>query len=325
MTRVGYPEKLAFALPAEIPAGVELVPLADQLEGTVELDVLIGDPYYSRTIAKWPHLRGVKLLLALLAGTEWAPPLVGPTVTICSARGAHSIATAEWTLTAMLSMLKYIPLHAEIQKSGQWKRRFEMAKHYAEVTGDERELQPPVLQEELHGKNVLMVGHGSIGQEIEKLLTPFEVKLTRVARSARETPRVHAIAELDALLPEAEIVVLILPATEETRYLIDARRLALMKQGTLIVNAARGTIIDTDALVTALQAGHVRAALDVTEPEPLPEGHPLWHCPNTLITAHIGGSTPMFARRAVRVAFEELARYVKGEPLKNVVQVGREG
>ena len=223
----------------------------------------------------------------------------------------------------MLSMLKYIPLHVDIQKSGQWKRRFELAKHYAEVTGDERELEPPVLQEELHGKKVLMVGHGSIGQGIEKLLAPFEVKLTRVARTAREMPKVHAITELDALLPDAEIVVLILPATDETRNLIDARRLALMKHGTLIVNGARGTIVDTNALVKALEAGHVRAALDVTEPEPLPEGHALWHCPNLLVTTHIGGSTPMFATRAVRVAFEELARYVKSEPMENVVQVGR--
>ncbi len=324
MVRVGFPEKLGFALPAELPASVELVPLADQLQGTIELDVLIGDPYYSRTIAKWPHLRGVRLLLSLLAGTEWAPPLVGPGVTICNARGAHSIATAEWTLTAILTMLKYIPRYVEIQKSGVWKRRFEQVEHYASLAGVPGGVEPPVLQEELHGKRVLLVGHGSIGQEIERLLAPFEVELTRVARSPRENPRVHAIAELDSLLPAAEIVILILPLTDETRHLINTRRLALMKQGTLIVNAARGAIVETDALVKELEAGRLRAALDVTEPEPLPEDHALWHAPNVLVTEHIAGSTPQFARRAMRVAFEELARYVKGEPLENVVQTGRD-
>ncbi len=326
MLRVGYPEKLAYALPNEIPAGVELVPLADSLSEEISLDVLIGDPYPSRTILKWPHLRGVKLLLALLAGTEWAPPLVGPSVTICNARGAHTLATAEWVITAILSMLKYIPLHIEVQKSGKWKRRFEAAHLYADLHNDRRELLPPVMQEELTGKRVLLIGYGSIGQQIESFLAPFKVELTRVARTARTTSDGHAICaitELDTLIPQAEIIILILPSTDETHHLFDARRIALMQQGALIVNAARGPIIDTGALVEALTAGRIRAALDVTDPEPLPENHPLWHCPNTLITAHIGGSSPNFAIRSMSVAFEELRRYVNAEPLQNVVQQGR--
>jgi phosphoglycerate dehydrogenase-like enzyme len=121
-------------------------------------------------------------------------------------------------------------------------------------------------------------------------------------------------------LPIAQVVILILPATAESSKLIGARQLALMPQGALLVNAARGPIVDTDALVEALNAGRIRAALDVTEPEPLPEGHPLWSCPNLLLTPHVGGSSPEFAANALRIAADELRRYMAGEPLQNVVQ-----
>jgi phosphoglycerate dehydrogenase-like enzyme len=121
-------------------------------------------------------------------------------------------------------------------------------------------------------------------------------------------------------LPRAEIVVLILPSTAETHRLIGARRLALMPRGALLVNAARGTVVDTDALVDALQSERIRAAIDVTDPEPLPEGHPLWSCPNLLITPHVAGSSPQFTPRALRVAADELRRYIDGRPLHNVVQ-----
>ncbi len=134
----------------------------------------------------------------------------------------------------------------------------------------------------------------------------------------------HAVSELDSLLPRAEVVVLILPASAETRGLIGSRQLALMRQGALLVNAARGPIVDTDALVEALKSGRIRAALDVTDPEPLPEGHPLWSCPNLLLTPHVGASTPQFSPRALRTAADELRRYMNGEPLQNVVQAADE-
>ncbi len=176
------------------------------------------------------------------------------------------------------------------------------------------------MLEELTGKSVLLVGYGAIGKEIERMLEPFKVQLTRVARSARTHPEVHAVSELDELLPAAEIVILILPSTPESNKLIGVRQFALMRQGALLVNAARGPIVDTDALVAALQSGRIRAALDVTEPEPLPDGHPLWSCPNLLLTPHVAGSTPRFAPRAVQTAAAELRRYMHGEPLQNVVQ-----
>jgi len=320
MLRVGYPEVFAAELFSGFPQGVELIPLPDSLEQETAIDVWIPDPYSTRAVKIWPHLRGVRLVLSTMAGTEWIPALVGPHVTICNARGAHNISTAEWTVASILAMLKYFPFYLEVQRDGLWKRRFEAGALYAGLTGDTRPLYPPVMLEELTGKRVLLVGYGSISKEIERMLAPFNVNLLRIARSARIAPLVHAIGDLDGLLPQAEVVILILPSTEETYRLIGARQLALMPQGALLVNAARGPIVDTDALVEALNAGRIRAAIDVTDPEPLPEGHPLWSCPNLLITPHIGGSSPQFAPRSLRVAADELRRYIHDEPLQNVVQ-----
>jgi phosphoglycerate dehydrogenase-like enzyme len=304
----------------DFPKEAELTPLPDSLDHDLEIDVWIPDPYPSRAIKIWPHLRGVRLVLALLAGTEWIPGVVGPHVTICNAKGAHNTSTAEWTLASILAMLKYLPFYGEVQRAGQWKLRYKASAHYAVITGDTRPIYPPVMLEELTGKKVLLVGYGSIGKDIEQMLAPFKVELQRVARTARTEPKVHAVAELDSLLPEAEVLILILPSTEDTRGLIGARQFAHMRQGALLVNAARGPIVDTNALVDALQSGKIRAALDVTEPEPLPDGHPLWNCPNLLITPHIGGSSPQFSRNALRVAATELRRYIAGDPLQNVVQ-----
>jgi phosphoglycerate dehydrogenase-like enzyme len=319
---VGYPATLAPELLSGFPKEVELIPVSDSPGAEIDIDVWIPDPFPTRAMRAWPKLRGVRLVLSMMAGTEWIPRTVGPHVTICNARGAHNISTAEWTLASILAMLKYFPFFQEVQRSGQWKRRFEASAHYASITGDTRPLYPPVMLEELTGKTVLLVGYGSIGRDIERMLSPFDVNLVRVARSARTDPPVHAVSELDSLLPMAQVVVLILPATQESNKMIGARQLALMAQGTLLVNAARGPIVDTDALVEALSAGRIRAALDVTEPEPLPDGHPLWSCPNLLLTPHVGGSSPQFAVRALRIAAEELRRYIAGEPLQNVVQAG---
>ena len=320
MLRVGYPAVLATDLFSDFPKEVELIPLPDSLNHEVDIDVWIPDPYAGRAKKIWPHLRGVRLVLALMAGTELVPEIVGPHVTICNAHCSHNISTAEWTVSAMLAMLKYFPFYLDVQRLGEWKLRFEASAHYAAITGDQRPLYPPVMLEELTGKRVLMVGYGEIGKEIERMLGPFSVELTRVARTARANPKVHAVSELDSLLPQAEIVVLILPDTPESHGLMGARQLALLPQGALLVNAARGPIVQTDALVVALQSGHIRAALDVTDPEPLPDGHPLWSCPNLLITPHVAGSTPQFAPRAVRTAAAELRRYIAGEPLHNVVR-----
>jgi phosphoglycerate dehydrogenase-like enzyme len=318
--RVGYPATLSAELFKDFPDEVELVSLSDSPGPEVEIDVWIPDPYPTRAMRIWPKLHGVRLVLSLMAGTEWIPRTVGPHVTICNARGAHNTSTAEWTIASILAMLKYFPFFLDVQRSGVWKRRFEASARYAAITGDTRPVYPPVMLEELTGKTVLLVGYGSIGKDIERMLEPFHVDLLRVARTERSDPRVHAVSELEGLLPRAQVVVLILPATAESQKLIGARQLALMPQGALLVNAARGPIVDTDALVEALNAGRIRAALDVTDPEPLPDGHPLWSCPNLLLTPHVGGSSPQFARNALHIAGEELRRYIAGEPLQNVVQ-----
>jgi phosphoglycerate dehydrogenase-like enzyme len=320
MLRLGYSENLAPELLADFPAGIELIRLPRDLDHDVKIDVWIPDPYPTRNTQIVPHLSGVKLVLSLMAGTEWIPAAMGPHVTICNARGAHNISTAEWTLSAILAMLKHFPLFLDIQRSGEWKRRFEARAEYAEISGDVRSFYPPVMIEDLAGKTVLLVGYGSIGKDIERMLKPFHVELIRIARTARENPKVHAVGELDSLLPKAQVIVLILPSSAETRWLIGERQFSLMQQGALLVNAARGPIVNTDALVQALQRRKIRAALDVTDPEPLPVEHPLWKCPNLLITPHVGGSSPEFARRSLKIAADELRRYMAGEPLRNVVQ-----
>jgi phosphoglycerate dehydrogenase-like enzyme len=320
MLRVGYSATLDAELLRDFPAEVELISLPDDLDRETEIDVWIPDPYPKRAMKIWPHLRGVRLILSLMAGTESIPGVAGPHVTICNAHGAHNISTAEWTVASILAMLKYFPIYYDVQRTGQWKRRFEANAHYARITGDARTLHPAVMLEELTGKRVLLVGYGAIGREIERMLAPFHVELVRVARTARSEPAVHAVAELDSLLPQAEIVILILPSTVQSHHLIGSRQLTLMRQGALLVNAARGPIVDTDALVEALNSGHIRAALDVTDPEPLPDGHPLWSCPNLLLTPHVAGSSPQFGPRSMRTAADELRRYIAGEPLHNVVQ-----
>ena len=320
MLRVGYPESIPEELVRSLFDGVELVCIPEHLDKETHIDVWIPDPYSNRALRAWPWLREVRLVLSLLAGTEWIPPLVGPHVTICNARGAHDISTAEWTIAAILAMLKYFPLYNDIQREGRWKRRFEVPPHYAAISGDTRPLYPPVMLEDFNEKRVLLVGHGSIGKEIERMMAPFHVHITRIARSARPQEAVHSVTELDSLLPSADVIVLILPSTDETRGLIGTQQLALMRHGALLVNAARGDIVDTNALVEALRSGRIRAAIDVTDPEPLPENHLLWSCPNIMITPHVGASGPHFTPRALRTAAAELRRYMNGEPLYNVVQ-----
>ena len=140
----------------------------------------------------------------MLAGTEWIPGVVGPHVTICNAHGAHNVATAEWTLAAILAMLKQFSLFLDIQRSANWRRRDEASAAYAAISGDARPHYPPVMLDELTGKTVLIVGYGAIGKEIERMLLPFRVELLRVARTARKHPHVYPAGALDSLLPRAD-------------------------------------------------------------------------------------------------------------------------
>jgi phosphoglycerate dehydrogenase-like enzyme len=165
---------------------------------------------------------------------------------------------------------------------------------------------------------VLILGHGSIGSAVERRLEPFGVEVVRVARRSRDG--VHAVGELHGLLPGADIVVNLLPATAETERLIDAATLARMRAGALLVNGGRGATVDTEALLQALTAGHVRAVLDVVDPEPLPADHALWTAPNLTLTPHSAGDTPGAERAAWALAGDQLRRYAAGDPLRNVVR-----
>ena len=240
-----------------------------------------------------PRLRLVQLLSA---GAENFAGRLPEGVLLCNARGAHTPATAEWAVTATLAAQRGIPFFVREQEAGRWS----MSTHRSLV-----------------GARVLVVGAGDIGRTIGRMLAVFDVELTYVARTARDG--VRAMADLPGLLPHADVVIVIVPVTPETRSMVDAAFLAAMPDGALLVNAARGVVVDTDALVAELEAGRLRAALDVTSPEPLPPGHPLWRVPGLLLTPHVGGAVPETNARAAAAVTGQLARVLAGEPLQNVV------
>ncbi len=251
------------------------------------------EPRDSAFLDQAPRLRWVQ---SLTAGVEHLEGRIPSGVTLCSGRGIHSSSTAELALTLMLSSLRGIPEFVEGQRQHRWVS-----------------LERPALAD----RTVLIIGYGDIGSAIERRLVPFEVDVLRVARTARDG--VHTLADVPRLLPAADVVVIVVPLTAETRHLVDADFLDRMKPGALLVNVARGGVVDTDALVAALQAGRVTAALDVTDPEPLPAGHPLWSAPRVLISPHVGGPSSAFGPRAERLIREQLQRFARDEPLKNVV------
>ncbi|MEV0221511.1 2-hydroxyacid dehydrogenase [Streptomyces sp. NPDC050704] len=249
-------------------------------------------------------MTSVQVVQTLSAGIDHVQPGLGllpQGVRLCNARGVHDASTAELTLTLILASLRGIPDFVRGQDREEWRSGFRPA---------------------LADKTVLIVGYGAVGSAIEDRLAPFELaRVARVARSARETARgpVHPITALPELLPEADVVVLITPLTEQTKGLAGADFLARMKDGALLVNVARGGVVDTKALLAELESGRIRAALDVTDPEPLPPGHPLWHAPGVLISPHVGGPTSAFLPRAKRLLVDQLNRFVNREPLRNVV------
>jgi len=317
MLKVGLTEAVDPSLHALLPASIDLQIIPLQPQSPIDVEFWIAPPYMKQARQAWQWLRGVRVVQSTLAGVDGLLQFLPRDVTLCDARGVHTIATAEWVLTAILASLKYLPLYAEIQRSGLWMRRKEAESRHMVLHSVSAPLYPPVLVDELCGQRVLIVGHGAIGQAVEERLAPFGVEIVRVARTAREG--IHSSDQLPRLLPVADIIVLIVPSTTETANLIGAKEIASLKQGALLVNAARGSVVDTSALLAALQSGRIRAALDVTDPEPLPEGHPLWSAPNLLITPHVAASSPMFMRRAIQCAAAQIARWQRGEPLENVV------
>jgi phosphoglycerate dehydrogenase-like enzyme len=247
-------------------------------------------------IAAMARLPCLKVVQTLTAGIDSLLPFVPPGAVLCNARGAHDAGTAEWVVAAMLASVRQFPYFAAEQAARRWSYRF---------TGC------------LAGKTVLIVGYGSIGAAVERRLSGFDVEVLRVARTARDG--VSPVADLRSLLPAADVVILLAPVTAATIGMADAAFLARMKDGALLVNAARGSLAVTDDLCAELGSGRLYAALDVTDPEPLGPDHPLWTMQNVIITPHVAGSTPASVTGAVRFVREQAERFRDGEPLANVI------
>ena len=243
-----------------------------------------------------PRMASLKVVQTLSAGVDNVRGRIPDGVTLCNGRGIHDTSTAELALTLILSSLRGVPDFVRAQDRHKWVQGWRPA---------------------LADKRVLLVGYGAIGEAIEARLRPFETEVVRVARQAREG--VHAIDELPALLPDADVVVLVVPLTDATRGLVDAGFLTAMKDGALLVNVARGGVVDTPALIAELDRGRIHAALDVTDVEPLPEDHALWDAPNLLISPHVGGSSSAMWPRAHRLVRDQLHRFARGEELANVM------
>ncbi|WP_353944877.1 2-hydroxyacid dehydrogenase [Streptomyces sp. HUAS MG91] len=251
-----------------------------------------------------PRMTSVHTVQTLTAGVDHVQSglkYLRPGVQLCNARGVHDASTAELALTLTLASLRGIPDFVRGQEHGEWRTGFRPA---------------------LADRTVLILGYGAIGSAIEDRLVPFEVaRVVRVARSARTTERgpVHALADLPGLLPEADVVIVVTPLTEDTRGLVGADFLARLKDGALLVNVGRGPVVDTKALLAEVDNGRILAALDVTDPEPLPRDHPLWQAPGVLISPHVGGPTSAFLPRAKRLLAAQLTRFAEGRPLDNLV------
>jgi phosphoglycerate dehydrogenase-like enzyme len=285
-------QPLPDGIEADVWTGGE--PLPDSKDD-VEFIVLPGGvtPEMLAVITKLPKLKVIQLMSA---GAERVAPYIPAGITLCNARGAHDTATAEWTVGAIVASIRNFPRFTKAQEAGRW--------DFA-------------VSESVAGKHVLIIGYGSIGAAVERRLAGWEVTVERVARHPREG--VRPITELQEALPNADVVILLVPVTDETRHLVNAEFLKSMKDGALLVNAARGPIVDTDALLAELTAQRITAALDVTDPEPLPPGHPLWRAPGLLLTPHVGGAITDATNRAYAVVRDQLARYAAGEPLRNVI------
>ena len=255
-------------------------------------------PFFPRpaSIAAMRHMPRLRVVQTLTAGIDRLRPHIPDGVVLCTARSAHDASTAEWVVAAMLASIRQFPFFAAEQAAARWSYRFTGA---------------------LAGKTVLIVGYGSVGAAVEHRLAGFDAAVLRAARHARDG--VSPVSDLPALLPLADVVVLLAPVTAETVGMVDAAFLARMKDGALFVNAARGSLVVTDDLAAELRAGRLSAALDVTDPEPLPADHPLWAMPNLFITPHVAGSTPVSARSAVALVREQVQRFRDGEPLRNVI------
>lgn len=267
---------------------------SDPAEVVFYVPPFVATPRSREILAEMPNLQVVQLQVA---GVDTFIPHVPAGAVLCNARGVHDASTAEWVVGGIIAAQREFPGFAGAQREGRWDWH---------------------MTDALTDRTVMIVGYGSVGAAIERRLVPFETRIVRVARTVRDG--VHPVSALPELLPDADIVVLIVPSTTETTGLVDKAFLSQMRDGALLVNAARGTVVVTEALLAELTNRRLRAVLDVTDPEPLPAGHSLWSAPGVFITPHVGGSTPASRRRAVALVREQVARFVAGEQLHNIIK-----
>jgi phosphoglycerate dehydrogenase-like enzyme len=286
----------------EFPAGTQ-VTTCDDL-GALAADVIsVADfvvmPYEGSTISipeAMSRLKSVKVIQTLTAGFDNVLPFIPDGVTLCNAAGVHDDATSELAVLLTLSSLRNMPRSFKAQQDHHWETYFSRS---------------------LADKKVLLIGYGNVGKAAEKRLLAFGCAVTPVAKTARD--HVRAVQDLPELIPTADVVMLIVPGNVGTTKLVDAKFLASMKDGSLLVNVARGVVVDTDALVAELKSGRISAALDVTDPEPLPEDHALWDMPNVIITSHNGGEGDVFWDRARTRIHGQFDLWFAGKPLDCVI------
>jgi phosphoglycerate dehydrogenase-like enzyme len=263
-------------------------------------DVAFYVPEYmgpASTLEILRDLPSLQVVQTLTAGVDDVLQHLPSGVQLCNASGVHDASTAELAVGLTLASLRGFPGFIRAQEEGAWLH----TRHDA-----------------LADRRVLLVGAGSVGRAIAERLRPFEVDLTMVASRSRDG--VRGVGDLPDLLPDADVVVLAVPYLPSTHHLVDAEFLAALPDGALLVNVARGAVVHTDALLAELESGRLRAALDVTDPEPLPSEHPLWRAPNVLISPHVGGDTSAFLPRARRLVQSQLERFAAGAELENVVR-----
>jgi phosphoglycerate dehydrogenase-like enzyme len=302
---------LIVSLPAELreevlsqgpaPEGVEFVEWDLRTEPPVEhIDLVV--PVYLGSNKPLANVAAVtpQLVQVQSIGYDGLEDLLPEGVVLANAATVHEASTAELTVALILASQRGLPDFVRAERTGEW-------------------LQSQRLS--LADRRVLLIGYGGVGAAIEARLLPFEVEVTRVASKAREDERghIHGIDELPALLPEAEIVIVVVPLTDGTRGLVDDTFLSALPDDALVVNVARGPVADTEALVRHASSGRIRLALDVTDPEPLPADHPLWSLPNVLVSPHIGGATSAMLPRMARLLRRQIEHLQAGEEPENIV------
>lgn len=233
------------------------------------------------------------------AGYDDAIEFLRPGITLCNGAGIHDASTAELAVGLTIASLRGFPDFIRAQQKGEWHHR-----RYRSI----------------NDRRIGILGFGAIGRHIARNLSGFDVEVLGFSRSGSSGS--FTMDRFDELLPTLDVVILILPLTEESYHFFDSRRLSMLKDGALIVNVARGAVIDTDALIKELNSGRIMAALDVTDPEPLPAAHPLWSAQGVFISPHVGGNSSAFEPRARKLIETQLSHLARGESLTNVVVQG---